>query len=155
MRLATEDWRGLAAPPLRSPPSACSRSWVVGFQIYEGLETAHLWERAGVNMWVKIRTDADERAAWFAKAEAKGLTFSAFARAAISGAKVRRRTQLRRVDPDLLRQLALLGNNINQLARWANRDQRYADRLAILTELVKIERQLAMVRQSHEARHAD
>ncbi len=43
-----------------------------------------------------------------------------------------RLAQLRQVDPDLLRQLARLGNNLNQLARWANRDQRYVQTTAML-----------------------
>ncbi|MEO9827277.1 MAG: MobC family plasmid mobilization relaxosome protein [Paracoccaceae bacterium] len=106
-------------------------------------------------MWVKLRTTPDERAVWYAKAAAKGISFSEFARGAFNGVTVRRRPQLRRVDPDLLRQLARVGNNLNQLARWANRDQRYADRVAIMGQLMGIERELIRLRQSHEVRDVD
>ncbi|MCK0119230.1 MobC family plasmid mobilization relaxosome protein [Loktanella sp. F6476L] len=106
-------------------------------------------------MWVKLRTTPDERAAWYAKAAAKGVSFSEFARSAIDGVAVRRRPQLRCVDPDLLRQLARVGNNLNQLARWANRDQQYADRVAIMVQLMGIERELMRLRQHHEVSDAD
>ncbi|WP_445327204.1 plasmid mobilization relaxosome protein MobC [Yoonia sp. GPGPB17] len=64
--------------------------------------------------------------------------------------RVERRHQLRRVDPDLLRQLARLGNNLNQLARWANRDQRYADSAAVIGRLIEIDRELAALRKAYE-----
>lgn len=106
-------------------------------------------------MWVKIRTTPDQKAAWFAKAEARGITFSALARQALDGVVVRRRRGPRHVDSQLLRQLSRVGNNLNQLARWANRDQRYADRLAIISQLVGIERELQALRHTQEHRDAD
>lgn len=106
-------------------------------------------------MWVKIRATKPQRDAWFAKAAAKGVSFSDFARHAMDGVTVRRRQQLRRVDPALLRQLARLGNNLNQLARWANRDQKYADRAVILSHLMQIERELTHLKNLHEVRDVD
>ncbi|MCF6305977.1 MAG: MobC family plasmid mobilization relaxosome protein [Rhodobacteraceae bacterium] len=106
-------------------------------------------------MWVKLRTTPEQRAAWYAKAEAKGVNFSELARQALDGITVRRRAQLRRIDPALLRQLARLGNNLNQLARWANRDQRQANSFAITAQLVSIERELAKLRKAYEVRDAD
>lgn len=106
-------------------------------------------------MWVKLRTTQEQRAQWYAEAEAKGLSFSEFARHALDGVKVRRRAQLRQVDPDLLRQLARLGNNLNQLARWANRDQRYVQTTALMSQLISIERELYRLRELYEIRDAD
>ncbi len=106
-------------------------------------------------MWVKIRTTKAQRAAWYAKAETRGVTFSDFARQALNGVVVRKRRGPRTVDPALLRQVAQLSNNLNQLARWANREQRYTDRLAILSQLMGIERELARLRQRHEAECVD
>lgn len=100
-------------------------------------------------MWVKIRTTPQQRDEWFAKANERGISFSDFARQSMNGVVVRKRRGPRPVDPALLLQLARLGNNLNLLARWANRDQRYADRLAILSELVSIERELKALRQLH------
>lgn len=73
----------------------------------------------------------------------------------MNGVVVRKRRGPRPVDPALRLQLARLRNNLNQLARWANWDQRDADRLAILSELVSIERELTAVRQLHEVADAD
>lgn len=106
-------------------------------------------------MWVKLRTTPEQRAAWYAKAEAKGVTFSDLARQTLDGVTVHRRAQLRRVDPSLLRQLARLGNNLNQLARWANRDQRYAETALIMGQLIAIERELNLLREDYEVRDAD
>ena len=101
--------------------------------------------------WIKIRTTPEQRAAWYEKARLKGVSFSELVRASLDGLVVHRRHQLRRVDPDLLRQLARLGNNLNQLARWANRDQRYADSAAMLGQLIEIDRELARLRAAYEA----
>ena len=101
-------------------------------------------------MWIKIRASEEQRDVWYDKARTKGVSFSELVRQSLDGVRVRKRTQLRRVDPDLLRQLARLGNNLNQLARWANRDQRYADSAAVIARLVEIDRELAAIRRAYE-----
>jgi hypothetical protein len=53
-------------------------------------------------------------------------------------------------DPELLRQLAGIGNNLNQIARWLNQ-YGPGDRVELLTELAAIERQLAALREEAEA----
>lgn len=132
----------------KSQPSAFSRSSPRPPQISLGLCRSLAWNTL---MWVKLRTTPEQRAAWYAKAEAKGVTFSDLARQTLDGVTVRRRAQLRRVDPGLLRQLARLGNNLNQLARWANRDQRYAQTAQIMGQLIAIERELTLLREDYEA----
>lgn len=102
-------------------------------------------------MWIKIRATEEQRDAWYEKARLKGVSFSELVRQTLDGVRVQRRHQLRRVDPDLLRQLALIGNNLNQLARWANRDQRYVESAALLARLVEIDRELAALRAAYEA----
>ena len=101
-------------------------------------------------MWIKIRASEAQRDAWYEKARLKGVTFSELVRQSLDGVRVQRRHQLRRVDPDLLRQLARLGNNLNQLARWANRDQRYIEGATVLARLVEIDRELAALRRAYE-----
>ncbi len=55
------------------------------------------------------------------------------------------------VDPDLLRQLASIGNNLNQIARRVNTgDWGPSDRVAIIAALGAIERELAHVRNLHK-----
>lgn len=102
--------------------------------------------------WIKIRTTPEQRDAWYEKARLKGVSFSELVRQSLDGVSVHRRHQLRRVDPDLLRQLARVGNNLNQLARWANRDQRYADSAVVLGRLIEIDRELAEIREAYAVR---
>ncbi|WP_411569054.1 MobC family plasmid mobilization relaxosome protein [Shewanella sp. SM95] len=55
------------------------------------------------------------------------------------------------VAPELLRQLAGMGNNLNQIARVVNANSGTVDRAAIMGALVSIERQLAAIRAEHSA----
>ncbi len=47
-----------------------------------------------------------------------------------------------RVDPALLRELARIGNNLNQIGRWCNTHKDEADAVQVLRALVAIERLL-------------
>jgi hypothetical protein len=51
------------------------------------------------------------------------------------------------VDPVLLRQLAGIGNNLNQIARVVNTKGQAIDRVHIVAGLAAIERQIALLRQ--------
>jgi len=104
-----------------------------------------------VATWIKIRATPEQRAAWYEKARLKGVTFSELVRQSLDGVRVQRRNQLRRVEPALLRQLARVGNNLNQLARWANRDQRYVESAQVLARLIEIDRELAELRAMYAA----
>lgn len=54
------------------------------------------------------------------------------------------------VDPSLLRQLARLGNNLNQIARRVNsKDWATIDRLHVVAALAGIERELEELRAQH------
>jgi hypothetical protein len=55
----------------------------------------------------------------------------------------------------LLRQLAAIGNNLNQLARWANREKSAANALPVVARLIEIDRELAAIRRTLETPHAD
>lgn len=100
-------------------------------------------------MWVKLRATEEERQAWYAKAQAKGVTFSEFARKTLNGVAVRRRTQLRRVDPALLRALAQLSNQFEAVSREGK-----GNRAAMLSAILAAERELAALRKAHEGRDA-
>ena len=81
---------------------------------------------------VSARLPEDVATRWKAAAEAAHLNFSDWLRQAVDGGRVvitgkptpRRRPKLKApsgADPELLRQLASLGNNLNQIARMVNR----------------------------------
>ncbi len=56
------------------------------------------------------------------------------------------------VDPALLRQLAGLGNNLNQIARAVNtKDWGAVERVQIVAHLAAIQRQLAAIRADHDS----
>ena len=74
----------------------------------------------------RVRLTAAERDDLDRRAAAAGLTPSAFARCALLDC---RPPALARVDPVALRQLQAIGNNLNQLARHANRDDGLAEEL--------------------------
>ena len=58
------------------------------------------------------------------------------------------------VDPKLLRQLAGIGNNLNQIARLVNQHQHKQDstldRITIVTALASIERELQRLNDDHK-----
>jgi hypothetical protein len=105
--------------------------------------------------FAKIRCSADDLASWQAKAHAAGLSLSALVRQAVGGASARRIRRPVSVDPVLLRQLAAIGNNLNQLARWANREKSAANALPVVARLIEIDRELAAIRRTLETPHAD
>lgn len=98
---------------------------------------------------LQLRCTEAERTRWRAKAEAVGMSVSALLREALEGAPGRRRRRTP-TDPALLRELAKVGNNLNQLARWANRDKGGVPAVAVTARLVEIERELAALRIAAE-----
>ena len=111
--------------------------------------------RSPRRVMVQVRASPEELARWQAKAEAAGMRLSGLVRQALDEARPPRRRSRAPVDPALLRQLALIGNNLNQLARWANRDRGGTDAVAVVARLIEIDRELSAVRASVEASHAD
>ena len=106
-------------------------------------------------MRVEVRTTPADKARWQALAESRGVSLSELVRAALDGQRPRQpsRAQQRRtpppVEPALLRELARLGNNLNQLARAANR-QGPVPAAALLVRLIEIDRELGALRWAHE-----
>ena len=93
-------------------------------------------------MWVKIRASEAERAEWHAKARSAGLTLSDLVRRSVG--RVRTWTVAHaEVERERTRELARLGNNLNQIARWANTHKTVAEAVEVIAHLVAVERALA------------
>lgn len=98
--------------------------------------------------WIHIRVTEAERSAWQALAQAHKQTVADLIRSRIGncqpvGRSPRRRQRLtRQADPALLRELARIGNNLNQVARWANTYKSASESVAVCTHLLAIERTL-------------
>ena len=64
-----------------------------------------------------------------------------------------RQSQVVEVNPDLLRQLAGIGNNLNQIARIVNQKAKTdtpLDRVAVITALAGIERELKRIHNDNK-----
>lgn len=103
---------------------------------------------------VTSRVSATEFAEWRAKAEAAGVPLAELVRRAMA----RTRTWTARatgVERERTRQVARVGNSLNQIARWANTHKGAAESVEVLARLVAIERALvALARIENRDRDA-
>lgn len=89
--------------------------------------------------WVKIRMSEDARADIRRRADAAGMTVSDLIRESLDQpAQRRRQTRHVTADPELIRAVARVGNNLNQIARAVNAG---AD-IQLISHLISIEQQL-------------
>ena len=91
------------------------------------------------NAAVIVRVYAEERDILRFNAEVHGMSMSDYIRQTCLGIRLRRSPEEKR----RLRELARIGANINQLARWANTYKRAAEAVEVLTALADIERRIA------------
>lgn len=103
---------------------------------------------------IELRVSAEEKIHWQAIAASRGVSLSELIRATLSGQRLRVRRSAPRVDPDLVRELARIGNNLNQLARAANR-RSPVETVSLLVRLIEIDRELAVLRVAHERAEKD
>ena len=90
---------------------------------------------------VTVRLTPEESADWRAKATAAGVPLSALIRRAM--ARTRTWTvPAAQVERERTRQVSRIGNNLNQIARWANTHKGAAEAVEIVARLVAIERAL-------------
>ena len=90
---------------------------------------------------MKVRATAAERAEWHRKAGSAGLSLSDLVRQAIG--RVRTWTVAHaELERERTRELARIGSNLNQIARWANTYKEDAEVVEVVAHLVAIERAL-------------
>ena len=87
---------------------------------------------------VKLRVTPAEKAAIIAKADAQGQTVTDFIRQRALDYRLRQTP----LEKEHVRQLARIGANLNQLARWVNIHKGRAEAIDVLTALVSLEREL-------------
>ena len=102
-------------------------------------------------MKVEIRTSAEEKLRWQEIAKNRGVSLSELVRSLLNGQRLRKRRVAPKVDGDLLRALARIGNNLNQLARFANTRGEPVETTALLIRLVEIDRELSALRAAYTA----
>ena len=92
-------------------------------------------------MMIAARVTPAEHTAWREKAAAAGVSPSELLRRAM--AQTRTWTApARAVERERTRQIARIGNNLNQLARWANTRASTAEAVSVIAHLVSFERSL-------------
>ena len=87
---------------------------------------------------VMVRVFPEERDLLHFNAGLHGMSMSDYIRQTCLGIRLRRTPEEKR----RLRELARIGANINQLARWANTYKRAAEAVDVLTALTGIERRI-------------
>ncbi|MGU3398260.1 MobC family plasmid mobilization relaxosome protein [Brucellaceae bacterium D45D] len=97
---------------------------------------------------VVFRCTVAEKQALIERAAMAGLPFAALLREALGLVETRRRRPVPKVDPELIRAIARIGSNLNQIARWLNTAQRQGnvsaiDAIALSARLVSLDRGLA------------
>ena len=93
---------------------------------------------------VAARVTTAEHAAWRDKAAAAGVSPSALLRQAMARTRTWTAPALA-VERERTRQVARVGNNLNQLARWANTHGSAVEAVAVSGNLVSFERSLLTV----------
>lgn len=87
---------------------------------------------------VKLRVTPAEKEAIIAKADAQGQTVTDFIRQRALDYRLRQTP----LEKERVRQLARIGANLNQLARWVNIHKSRAETIDVLVALVSLEREL-------------
>ncbi len=95
----------------------------------------------GRAVWVKVRASDAERAGWHAKARSAGLTLSDLVRRAVDRTHTWTAAHVE-VERERTQQVARVGNNLNQIARWANTHKEAVEAVEVIGHLIAIRREI-------------
>ena len=100
------------------------------------------------NKFVHVKVSDIEREAWQKIAESNGVTLADLIRQRLGeaeevGREPKRRKRLTKsADPELIRHLARVGNNLNQIAGWVNTHKKTAEAVSVIAHLITIQRSM-------------
>ncbi|MBF7691738.1 plasmid mobilization protein [Acinetobacter pollinis] len=100
---------------------------------------------------IKIRLTDEEHQKLLDRCTAESL--ASWIRETCLGKKPTKQSKILEVDPKLLRQLSGIGNNLNQIARLINQQSKsnsVIDRIAVITALSGIEKELKRLHIDHK-----
>ena len=125
----TEPWQGFALASLKSKPKMKTKRTSI----------------------VNLRLSAEEKALWQHQAADAGLTLADFLRKKTDGAEStnieprKKRRPFKQIDADqeLLRGIARLNSNLNQIAKWANTFKDAVDAASVISELIIIDENIS------------
>ncbi|WP_419780312.1 plasmid mobilization protein [Maridesulfovibrio sp.] len=90
---------------------------------------------------LSMRVSPKDKELILAMASESGMSMADFVRVRLGQTRVRRS----KIEREKLLHMARIGNNLNQLARWANTHKSSADSLLVLAELTAIEKELKCI----------
>ena len=93
---------------------------------------------------ITVRLTNEEKLDWDLKAHAAGLSISELVRQSMERVRISNLGD-RAVQIERTRQIAKIGNNLNQIARWVNRYKTTTDAVEVVTHLVAIEQALLVL----------
>ena len=88
--------------------------------------------------WIKMRVTPDEKRLIESKASAQEQTVTDVLRQRALDYRLRQSP----LEKERIRQLARIGSNMNQIARWANTYKKRAEAVEVITRLILLEREL-------------
>lgn len=91
---------------------------------------------------IELRCAPEERSEWEALARRAGCSLSSYIRRSLG-----KSLPSASADPVLIRQLAGIGNNLNQLTRWANIHKQGLESSLVLDVLLRVQEELAVLRR--------
>jgi DNA primase catalytic subunit len=97
---------------------------------------------------LSIRLTDEEKLDWELKAHAAGKSISQLAREAMNRVKVMNVSD-RAIQIERTRQIAKIGNNLNQIARWANTYTNTVEAVEVITYLIAIEKALLALKSTN------
>ena len=95
---------------------------------------------------ITLRVSQSEKLAWQAKADLVGMTLSNLIRQAISRTKTWTAADKSLVK-EQTRQIVRIGNNLNQIAKWANTYKSTAETIEIIQALRLVEQSLSQLKK--------
>ena len=100
---------------------------------------------------ISIRLTDEEKLDWELKAHAAGKNISQLAREAMNRVKVMNVSD-RAIQIQRTYQIAKIGNNLNQIARWANTYTNTIEAVEVITYLIVIEKALLALKSTKPER---
>ncbi|WP_169737418.1 plasmid mobilization protein [Desulfobulbus elongatus] len=108
-------------------------------------------EKMPRQLFIKIRVTPDEKNQFETLALDAGISLSELIRKRLGQFRIRPKE----VERERIRQLAKFGNNLNQIARWANVYKHELDAIRVIAELESLRREVVAYTAETERNHRD
>lgn len=102
------------------------------------------------NKWVHVKCSENEHLEMKAKAEAAGMPLSDLIRRSLERTNVWTARD-RNAVYELCKELSRIGNNLNQVAKWANTEKGALEAVQIISALQKIEEEIKSIKEGLDA----